>query len=456
MLNKICVFLLVWVSCFATEYCVVVDPYSSGINYAGYFEQMGYSCIYIKVLDHTPKQPEESVCDCAASWTNSRFFKLFRQSSCKQGKDQLTLVYDGQLDSLVEKLKTFSVAAVVAGSEAGVVLAEELCHVFNFRTNPPGTADCCRNKYLTAQCLQKKGIPSLKQALVRTKEEGVLWAKNYGKFPVVVKPIDSGGADGFHLCFSQEDVTRAIDDLIGKTTFLQTEIQAVLIQEYLHGLEYIVNTVSCRGKHYVQSIMVYEKRPSDEGGVIFETYTTLNPKEKHPEQMLTDYALEVLDALGIREGPTHCEIVMTERGPILIECNARPHGHTFPEGVMKQCFGHSQIELSALAALNETQFVAHTKQPYALKQHFSALHLIAHESGKIENIRFFDQIQRLPSYHLHRIYLKKGDRITKTHDLLSVPGDIFLLHSDVEQINNDTKVIRAFEKKGIFMVTPHV
>ncbi len=33
----------------------------------------------------------------------------------------------------------------------------------------------------------------------------------------------------------------------------------VLIQEYIDGTEYVVNTVSCNGKHMVTDIWVYSK-----------------------------------------------------------------------------------------------------------------------------------------------------------------------------------------------------
>merc|ERR1712178_394386 len=46
-----------------------------------------------------------------------------------------------------------------------------------------------------------------------------------------------------------------------------------------------------------------------------------------PEQdALTSYVFRVLDAVGLRFGPCHTEVMMTPRGPVLVEVNARMHG----------------------------------------------------------------------------------------------------------------------------------
>merc|ERR1712118_449555 len=44
------------------------------------------------------------------------------------------------------------------------------------------------------------------------------------------------------------------------------------------------------------------------------------------QDQLVDYTFKMLDAVGFKHGPSHNEIMFTERGPILIEVNARMHG----------------------------------------------------------------------------------------------------------------------------------
>lgn len=42
--------------------------------------------------------------------------------------------------------------------------------------------------------------------------------------------------------------------------------------------------------------------------------------------VLVPYARGVLDALGIRHGPSHGEVMLTKTGPCLVEMNCRTHG----------------------------------------------------------------------------------------------------------------------------------
>ena len=44
------------------------------------------------------------------------------------------------------------------------------------------------------------------------------------------------------------------------------------------------------------------------------------------EKSLLSYTVKVLDALGFRYGPSHTELMLTPKGPRLIETAARPMG----------------------------------------------------------------------------------------------------------------------------------
>ena len=43
-------------------------------------------------------------------------------------------------------------------------------------------------------------------------------------------------------------------------------------------------------------------------------------------KILISYTRRVLDAMEIRHGPSHAEIMMTADGPCLVEMNCRAHG----------------------------------------------------------------------------------------------------------------------------------
>ena len=62
-------------------------------------------------------------------------------------------------------------------------------------------------------------------------------------------------------------------------------------------------------------------------------------------QELIDFNKLVLKAVGIEYGASHMEIILSKKGPVLIEVAARPHGS---EGafiaIAERCVGYSQID----------------------------------------------------------------------------------------------------------------
>ena len=52
----------------------------------------------------------------------------------------------------------------------------------------------------------------------------------------------------------------------------------------------------------------------------------LLPPDGEIQDTLTSYVFSVLDAVGLKYGPCHTEVMFTARGPILVEVNCRLHG----------------------------------------------------------------------------------------------------------------------------------
>ena len=128
---------------------------------------------------------------------------------------------------------------------------------------------------------------------------------------VVVKLRHGTGSEGArHCCNEQEAESHA--DFLFKHHQDQSCVnreEAVLVQEYLEGVEYVVDCVSRDGVHVVTMIWEYDKRPAN--GASFVYYGERPVLSDSAEaKVLVPYALEVLTALGIMTGPTHTEIML--------------------------------------------------------------------------------------------------------------------------------------------------
>merc|ERR1719161_3394948 len=103
---------------------------------------------------------------------------------------------------------------------------------------------------------------------------------------------------------------------------------AVALQEFLAGDEFIVDTVSKDGRHVCVAIWSQGKRrnlPWNPTGIITTENRLLQPAGEL-QQALVDYVFKVLDAFDYKHGPYQIQVTAPSRGPILIEVNCRMHG----------------------------------------------------------------------------------------------------------------------------------
>merc|ERR1719410_219315 len=155
--------------------------------------------------------------------------------------------------------------------------------------------------------------------------------------------MESAGSEDVTLCHSMEEAKAAFNKIMNKINVLGVRNEAVLVQEYLEGTEYIVDTVSCNGKHKVVAVWEYDKRPVNGGGFVYFGVHFRPVVGKIKE--LVDYQLKVLDALGFTHGPGHGEVKFCKGAPVLIEVGARCHGgEGFSMQLARKCAGYSQID----------------------------------------------------------------------------------------------------------------
>jgi biotin carboxylase len=135
--------------------------------------------------------------------------------------------------------------------------------------------------------------------------------------------------------------------------------QAVLVQEYLEGQEYVVDMVSRDGVHKVVAVWAYDRRAANGAGFVCFGQRPLTVQDEPEVAAMIAYQKKVVDALGIRHGPTHGEVKWCKGEPVLVEVGARCHGG---DGlwvtVTDECFGHNQVRSSIYAYLDEDKFNA--------------------------------------------------------------------------------------------------
>jgi hypothetical protein len=173
-----------------------------------------------------------------------------------------------------------------------------------------------------------------------------------GKDPrCVVKPVQSAGSDDVFLCANQDEAITAFNRINGTMNGVGLQNTCVLVQEYLKGKEYVIDKVSLDGVHKLVGIWEYEKRSVNGANFVYFGMRLMDPS---PEKMqvMVRYADQVLDALDIKHGPSHMEVMLDNWGtaeapeyvPCLVEVGARCQGG---EGtwlpMAKECIGYTPV-----------------------------------------------------------------------------------------------------------------
>jgi biotin carboxylase len=400
---------------------VIVDPYSSGNLLAPAFRDAGLTPV---AVTSTP----DPIAVYAASYRPQHF--------------DTVITHHGDLAATVEAVRALDPVCVVPGTECGVALADLLApQVTPGRANVPELAAARRHKGAMREALLAAGLPAVREICTDSPDAVVSWLDREGLTgrDLIVKPPESAGTDGVTLVPAGQDWRPAFTALLHQRNKLDLVNDQVLVQEYLVGTEYVVDTVSHDGVHSVVDICRYRKR-----GTVYDSMEWV-PYDLTAYGDLVRYTQAALDALGVRFGAAHSEVMMTSDGPRLIETGSRLHGGGHPR-FCRTATGDSQVDRTVRACLGEP-----LRQGYSLRRHMQIVFLISPRTGVVRNVEIFDRLRALPSHGFTSLAARNGDRLQATHDLFSslAFGFVVLAHEREDQVHADHAAVRDLEQELI-------
>lgn len=353
------------------------------------------------------------------------------------------------------------ILAVFTGAEPGVTLADQLSEEMGMLTN--GTAIRRRDKCVQIQCCKAAKLRTPREAYGLDWSEVQSFAAKEQK-PLIVKPVESCGSDGVKICHSLEEVEQHFNRLAGGHRQVGVAEQGILVQEYLVGQEYVVDVVSRDGMHKVVMCWVYDKRPVNDAPFVYFEIRPMSP-DSDIAKSLIDYTCKVLDAIGIKHGPTHNEIIMTAEGPCLVEVNCRLHGwegswHNVGKIVTGGSLdlatrdvtgGYSQVDASVDSFLDAEKFnrlpMRFPWYPSGFQGKSTLVQLVNMKEGIVKATPGLDCIKQLPSFVQLFSKVEIGKKAAKTIDLITCLGQVVMIHPDPAVFDADYEFIRQMERE---------
>jgi len=399
---------------------VIIEPVSSGIELAPAFRARGIPSIAVTLKHHD----------------------RIGFGSKLQSSDFLEIL--SEQPDLPRLLKKFQPLAIIPGSEGGIALADELTSILTpHYSNDSKKSPHRLHKALMQQALREAGVPSLKTLHTNSQHEAEIWLRenHLEGSPLIVKPPISAGSDKVFHIPAQGDWKTPFHRVLNEPSKISGETnETVVLQELAVGTEYAVGTVSADGKHFLSHLIRYNKTASGERETVFDHVEFI---PYHPETLgsLFDYTQQVLDALGVRWGAAHTEIMLTKNGPRLIETGARMCGGPVV-GFSREASGSSQAD-----KLVEIYVDGTVRTPeYTFKKTVIPVFLKAVRPGVVSNVEALDGIAQLPTLHSQYLWIKNGDKIKQTEDYLTSIG-IVALTGERGAIFSDYQKIREMEAR---------
>ena len=248
--------------------------------------------------------------------------------------DQALLLDYGDLDRVLPLVRAVHEAsplqAVVSLFELGLLPAARINEALGLAADSVATVEMLLDKWRMRRRLAEIGVSPVASAVGRSAQDLREFAETHG-LPVIVKPVRESGSLGIYCVRDLADVDlvaarfRSLHDRpwTAKDLSSAASFDDFLMEEFLDGPEISVETLSFDGRHVVVAVTDKEI-----GGPGFIEVGHSQPGRCSAEELreVARLVTELLDGVGLRNGPAHTEVKLTSRGPRIVESHNRIGG----------------------------------------------------------------------------------------------------------------------------------
>lgn len=411
------------------RHVVIVDPYSGAGDFGPAFSARDVLPV---ALLSTPAPLDVF----ATAWRPENFAAV--------------LPYVADEAELLATVAAYKPLRVIPGNETAVELAESLgTRLCPEGGNLPQFSIARRDKWQMTLAVKNAGLPVVRQFCSASHDAVARWlaASGLADRKLVLKPPKSGGTDSTYVVRPGEDWRGCFDRINGAVNRFGQRNAGVLVQEFAEGTEYVVDMYSVAGRHGLTEVCRYRKRASGSKLGLYDRTDFLAPDAPGVPEV-TAYAAAVADAVGIREGPTHIEVVLTADGPRLIEIGARIAGTPLQQAA-RLATGDCQIDRTVRHLL-DGEFTP----GYQLRQQAAIVCLSAPRAGLLRNAELLESLRDLPTARLVSLPHRTGEHVQATEDLFTLLGWVLLASPSAADLDRDYAAIRQTERQVIITPAP--
>jgi len=336
-------------------------------------------------------------------------------------------------------LKHHVAGLVTTQMEKPLRLMARLAQELGLPFHSPEVVERSIDKWLMKQAFLKNGVPCAKGNLF-TKYQTINEKDLAGfVYPIIMKPKDATSSQGV---FRIEKYAEIAGYLAETRKFTQSG--DVIIEEFLEGPEYSIETITFRGKTTV--VQYTEKFITPFPHTVEMAHlqpAELNETQKH---QIDKVVTSAISALGIDNSAAHTEIKLTADGPKILEIGARGGGDFIASYLTLTSTGISMDEAIIKVALNEEPDLKQKNLKYSYIK-YAELPV----GKKVAYVEKYSDLLTVPDVVFAHIFARPGD-ITQPimHSALR-PACIIVGGSKKEKVITvaDEKLGKLISKIGI-------
>ena len=219
--------------------------------------------------------------------------------------------------------------------------------------------------------------------MVIDKNESVDYISQRINYPVITKPTDNSGSRGIMLVNNFSDLKGAVE-----YSSKYSRHGNVIIEEYMVGPEVSVEIMVVNGIPHV--LQVTDKMTTGAPHFVEIGHTQPSRLGVMDKKRIMELACNAAVAVGIKNGPAHAEVILTNTGPKMVEIGARMGGGCITTHLVPLSTGINMTKATIQIALGE--------KPNIEKKYDkgSAIRFIIPPVGKVTSISGKKEAEQIP------------------------------------------------------------
>lgn len=234
---------------------------------------------------------------------------------CKDDTDAFEVVGGQDFEGTCAVVEKYGIDAIVtAATDKPLVMMARIAEKYGFPFFSVDTAKWSTDKFLMKERFELGGIPHARGRLISRVEE-----VDDLSYPVIVKPRDNSGSRGVKLCRNREELKNSIAEALDNS-----QMDSVLVEEYIEGPEYSIEGLHYDGKSKV--IQFTEKKTTELPYNVELGHLQPADIDEDNKQKIREIVAQIGNVLGFINCPSHTELKINNRGVYVIETSPRLGG----------------------------------------------------------------------------------------------------------------------------------